>query len=151
MLPPPALVTVFETEDQQRGDADHQDRAGDLVPELLPADEVERHLAAVQPAADVTEPGHHASFGVVLAAVAGVAAAPPVADLAVAGLEPRHGDFDPSLAGSRPDHLWPWPKNFVLASRVTIGLVNRNTTTMSIRVVRPSVNAKPLTSPIAMM
>ena len=75
---------------------------------------------------------------------------PPAAGLA-AGREPRHGDFAPSLAGSRPDQRWPWLKNLVLASRVTIGLVNRNTTTMSISVVRPSVNAKPRTSPTAMM
>src|SRR5258708_33532682 len=106
----------------------------------MPADEVYGDLTAVQPAADVAEPGHHASFGVVLAAAADVAVA-PVAGLAAAGLEPRHGDFDPSLAGSRPDHLWPWPKNFVLASRVTIGLVNRHPTTTAIKVVRPSGNA----------
>ncbi len=39
----------------------------------------------------------------------------------------------------------------VLASSVIIGLVNRNTTTMSISVVRPSVKAKPRTSPIDRM
>ena len=57
----------------------------------------------------------------------------------------------PSRAGSRPDHLWPWPKNRVRASRVTIGLVNRNTTTTSMSVVRPSVYAKPFTSPTEKM
>src|SRR5258708_34536673 len=92
----------LQAEDQQRRDADHQDRAGDLVPELLPADEVERHLAAVQPAAGVTEPGHHASFGVVLATGAGVAAAPPGADLAVAAPRPPPRDRHPGPAGTRP-------------------------------------------------
>ena len=78
-----------------------QDRAGDPVPELLPADEVERDLTAVQPPAEVAEPGHHASFGEVRAEEAGVT---PVAGRVLAGREPRHGDFAPSLAGSSPDH-----------------------------------------------
>src|SRR2546429_1240127 len=42
----------------------------------------------------------------------------------------------------RSDIGWPLPKNFVLASRVTIGLVKPNTTTMSISVVRPRVDRK---------
>ena len=53
--------------------------------------------------------------------------------------EDRHGVLAPSRAGSRPDIGWPLPKNFVPARIVTIGLVNKNTTTMSISVVRPRV------------
>ena len=51
----------------------------------------------------------------------------------------RHGDLAPSRSGSRPDHLCPPLKNFVPASRVTIGLVNRKTTSTSMIVVRPRV------------
>ncbi len=87
----------------QRGDADHQDHAGDRVPQLLPSDEVEGDLAAVQPPADIAEPRHHASFGVVRAE----ALALPVAGRAVTGREPRHGDRAPSLAGSSPDSGLP--------------------------------------------
>ena len=43
---------------------------------------------------------------------------------------------------------WPWPKNRNLASQLIIGLVNRNTTATSMRVVRPSVNANPFTLPM---
>ena len=53
--------------------------------------------------------------------------------------EARHSVLAPSRSGSSPDHLCPPPKNFVPASRVTIGLVNRNTTSTSMSVVRPSV------------
>ena len=57
----------------------------------------------------------------------------------------------PRCAASRPESLWPWPKNFVRASTDTSGLVNRNTTKTSMIVVRPSANAKPRTTPIAKM
>ena len=36
-----------------------QDQPGDRVPQALPADEVDRYLAAVKPAADLAEPRHH--------------------------------------------------------------------------------------------
>src|ERR1039457_4320639 len=121
----------------QRADADQQDEPGDGVPEAPPADELDRNLTAVQPAANVAEPGHHASFAEVRAGLT-----------AGRGAEPRHGARAPSRAGSRPDSRCPCPKNLVLASRVTVGLVNRNTTTTSMRVVRPRVKAKPLTSPM---
>jgi len=51
----------------------------------------------------------------------------------------RQGALAPSRAGSRPDQRRPPPKNLVPASRVTMGLVNRNTTPTSMRVVRPRV------------
>ena len=54
-------------------------------------------------------------------------------------VEARHRVLAPSRSGSSPDHLLPLEKNFVPASRVTIGLVNRNTTITSMSVVRPSV------------
>ena len=54
-------------------------------------------------------------------------------------VEERQGVLAPSRAGSRPDQRCPPPKNLVPASRVTMGLVNRNTTRTSIRVVRPRV------------
>ena len=38
-----------------RHDADDQDEPGDGVPQAPPADEVERHLAAVEPAAELAE------------------------------------------------------------------------------------------------
>ena len=54
-------------------------------------------------------------------------------------VEDRHRAWAPSRSGSSPDHLCPLEKNLVPASKVTIGLVNRNTTSTSISVVRPSV------------
>ena len=54
-------------------------------------------------------------------------------------VEDRHRVLAPSRSGSSPDHGFPLEKNFVPASRVTIGLVNRNTTITSMSVVRPSV------------
>ena len=140
----PALEVHAEVQpaDQQRDDGDDQDAAGNRVPELLPADEIDRDVPAVQAAADVTEARHHASLELV---VRGVRAAPGATGRVLRrGTPERHGARAPSRAGSRPDHLCPWPKNLVRASRVTIGLVNRNTTMTSMMVVRPSVNAKPL-------
>ena len=58
---------------------------------------------------------------------------------------PRQGARAPSRAGSRPDSGCPLPKNLVRASSVIIGLVKVNTTTTSMIVVRPRVNAKPRT------
>ena len=77
------------------------------------------------------------------------AAAPPAAVLAGTRGPPRQGLRAPSRTGSSPDSGWPLLKNLVLASKVTIGLVNRKTTTTSMTVVSPRVNAKPFTSPIA--
>src|SRR6185437_6484516 len=128
---------VVQPAEQHRRQADQQDQPGDHVEDLPAADEVNRHLAAVQPPAEVAEPGHHASLGLVRGFAADVAL--PGAGLGAGRREPRHGDRAPSRAGSRPDSLWPWPKNLVLASSVTIGLVNRNTTMTSMSVVRPSV------------
>src|SRR5436305_1815279 len=84
-----------------------------------------------QLAADAAEGRHHASF-----AVAGLA------DLGRTGVRgvPRQGARAPRRTGSRPDHGWPPPKNFVRASSVITGLVKVNTTTRSMIVVRPRVN-----------
>src|ERR1035438_8242068 len=76
----------------QRADADQQDEPGDGVPEAPPADELDRNLTGVQPAANVPEPGHHASFAEVLAGL-----------VAGRGAEPRHGARAPRRAGSRAD------------------------------------------------
>ena len=51
----------------------------------------------------------------------------------------------PRCSGSKPDSLWPPPKNCVRASSATIGWVKRNTTSRSTSVVRPRVKAKPRT------
>ena len=56
---------VVQPADRQRHHADQQDQPGDHVEDLPAADEVNRHLAAVQPSAEVAEPGHHASLGLV--------------------------------------------------------------------------------------
>src|SRR5258708_21185735 len=77
------------------------------------------------------------------------ACAPLACGLATGRLLPRHGERAPSRAGSSPDSRGPPPKNLVLASSVIIGLVNRNTTTTSMSVVRPRVNAKIWTSETA--
>src|SRR5262249_16395667 len=140
-----------QPEHEDGDDADGQDCARDRVPEPLAGNELDRDLATVELAADTAERRHHASF-----AVAGLA--DPVAGLpeAVAGLAdrtggrvPRPGALPPSGAGSRRDRGWPPPKNLVRASSVIIGLVKVNTTTRSMIVVRPRVNAKPFTSPMA--
>ena len=60
----------------------------------------------------------------------------------------EHGWARARRTGSSPDSGWPPPKNLVLASSVMTGWVNVKTTITSIIVVRPSVNAKPRTSPI---
>ena len=60
---------------------------------------------------------------------------------AVRRVAPEPLGVEPGEAGARS------PKNFVRASSVTSGLVNRNTTTMSISVVSPRVNANPRTPP----
>src|SRR5262249_37312481 len=114
--------------------------AGDCVSEPLPADELDRDLAAVELAADAVEGRHHASF-----AVAGLAC------LGRAGVRgvPRQGARAPRRTGSRPDKGWLPPKNLVRASSVITGLVKAKTTTRSMIVVRPRVNAKLLTSPMA--
>ena len=52
-------------------------------------------------------------------------------------------------SASRPESLCPLAKNFSLASSATNGLVNMNTTTMSMSVVRPIANANPATPPTA--
>src|SRR5262249_41346142 len=128
-----------EPEDQQRHHADREDQARDGVPQPLPAHEVERDLAPVQAAAEATERGHHASFaGLVRAGTR-----------AVGRGEARHGARAPRRLGSRPGRGGPCPRNFVLASSVIIGLVNVNTTTTSMSVVRPRVKAKPRTPPMA--
>ena len=57
--------------------------------------------------------------------------------------------FIPTLLGDRPDSGCPDAKNFQRARTVTIGLVKRKTIKRSIKVVRPSVNAKPRTPPTA--
>src|SRR5207253_196476 len=117
-----------KTADEQRGHADQQDRPGDHVPHALPADEVEGHLAAVQLAAHIAQARHHAPpvsrDAVPRVAVSGLR-------LAVLRTELRQSVLAPSRAGSRPDKGCPLPKNLVRASSVTIGLVNKNTTTTS--------------------
>jgi hypothetical protein len=61
----------------------------------------------------------------------------------------REGARAPRRRGSSPDSGCPCPKNFVLASSVITGLVKVNTTSTSMMVVRPRVNAKSRTVPIA--
>src|SRR5262249_61327875 len=122
-----------------------RDHAGDRLPEPLARYDLARAPAPVEPAADTAERSHHASF-----AVAGLPCA--VVCLAcrtgVRGV-PRQGALAPSRAGSRPDRGCPPPKNLVRASSVITGLVQVQTTTRSMIVVRPRVNAKPFTSPMA--
>src|SRR5206468_5751221 len=57
----PALEVDAEVEaaDEQRHDADDQDAPGDRVPQALPADEVDRYLAAVELAAQIAQARHH--------------------------------------------------------------------------------------------
>src|SRR5262249_4499607 len=129
-----------QPEDDQGDDADRQDHPGDGVPEPLAAHELDRDLAAVELAADVAQRRHHASFAGVCRAGTGAAVRRGV---------PRQGARAPSREGSRPDSGCPPPKNLVRASSVIIGGVKVNPTTTSMIVVRPRVNAKPRTLPIA--
>src|SRR5262249_59240315 len=122
-----------------------RDHAGDRVPGPLGGSDRARAPARVEPAADTAERRHHASFAVAVlpCAVAGLACRTGVRGF------PRQGALAPSRAGSRPDRGWPPPKNLVRASSVSIGWVKVKTTTRSMIVVRPRVNAKPFTSPMA--
>jgi len=49
----------------------------------------------------------------------------------------------------KPESAWPSLKNGNFAKTVTSGFVKKKTTIRSISVVRPSVNANPLTPPTA--
>src|SRR5690606_13034362 len=107
---------------------EHEQERRQPVPQPLPADEVDLDLAAVQAAPERAKPGHQVSPGTVVA---------------------REDVLRPMRSRSSPDSLCPSAKNLTRASRATSGLVNKNTTTMSMSVVSPIANANPATPPTA--
>ena len=119
---------VEPAEDGRRATSSRID-AGDARTSAPAPDEVVGDLAAVELAAELAEAGHQASLPRACGAGCGRRL-----------LAPRR-------SGSRPDHLLPLPKNAVRANRVTIGLVNKNTTKTSMSVVSPRVKAKPRDGP----
>ena len=105
---PPLKSTLKSRPAGEQGhDADEQDGPGDRVPPALAADEVVGDLAAVEPAADLAEPRHHASPELRDTVLRGAAPGPRLTW--VRRTEDRHGVRAPSRAGSRPDSGWPSP------------------------------------------
>src|SRR6202000_1571654 len=133
--PAPELQREVQPAHRQGDRADQREDAGDPVPRPLAANEVDRNLAPVQPSGDAAA-CHQSSLEVEEMPLF----RPEVRCVRTVRLvEDRHRALAPSRSGSSPDHLCPLEKNLVPASKVTMGLVNRNTTTTSMSGVRPSV------------
>src|SRR5690606_38139518 len=159
---------------QERGiDRDRDERDRDDEPQLALGDEGDGGLAGVEIVTEIVHRTHQASpspFVVLVsreaiwfswaslrsASVWRFAASPrdrfarPFPPVGARKCD-RAVKTAPSAFGSRPDSLCPPPKNGVRTRSCMTGCVKTTKIRMSIRVVRPSVNAKPFTVASAMM
>src|SRR5690606_33222880 len=119
-----------------------EEHRSDSVPQVAPADDVEGASAREQVVAELGEAEHQTMPPSVCSRVGPVRLGSGMANCP----RPRYVERRaPRCSGSIPDHLWPSPKNLVLARMLTTGWVNIMTTRRSITVARPRAKANALT------